>query len=367
MDAEVLDLMIDVLRSANGNPSSVHYHGRQLRAMIEQSRKEIASLIGASPAEIFFTSGGTEADNLAIKGAVATQGIQQVITTAIEHHAVTHPVEDLEKAGMKTVWLRVDSEGFPDLAQLETALQSGDKSLVSLMHANNELGTMIDLDQVARLCARYGAILHSDTVQTMAHVHYKLSDMPIHFITASAHKFYGPKGVGFLYIKSGTQIPAQICGGSQERNMRAGTENVAGIVAMAAALKKCYGSFEQKTAHLWNLKQRMQQGLERMVTGVQFNGAIEPGKSIPTVLNVAFPSDEEESMILFNLDIGGICASGGSACTSGSVKGSHVLAGLGHGQARVSNSVRFSFGVQNTEAEIDEALAKIGEFLHVRV
>jgi cysteine desulfurase len=367
MDPQVLEAMINVLRNYEGNPSSVHFHGRQQRALIEKARKEIAELIGAAPSEVFFTSGGTEADNLAIKGSVESLGIGRIVTTMIEHHAVTHTVEDMAKQGIEVVWLPVDAQGFPDLATLEATLQRGPKTLVSLMHANNELGTMIDLDQVAAICARHGAILHSDTVQTMAHVRYKLSDMPVHFVTASAHKFYGPKGVGFLYIKSGTRIQPQICGGSQERNMRAGTENVAAIVAMAAALQKCYGSFQEKTTYLWKLKHRMGAGLERMIPGIQFNGAIEEGKSIPTVLNVAFPSQEEESMILFNLDISGISASGGSACTSGSVKGSHVLAGIGCSAARSANSVRFSFGVQNTEAEIDLALEKIGQFLAVGV
>lgn len=367
MDSEVLETMIDVLRNHEGNPSSVHFHGRQLRALIEKARKEIAEMIGAAPSEVFFTSGGTEADNLSIRGAVASMGIKRIITTAIEHHAVTHTVEELARQGVEVVWLPVDAQGFPDLVALESALKRGPKTLVSLMHANNELGTMIDLNQVATICERYDALLHSDTVQTMAHVRYKLSEMPVHFVTASAHKFYGPKGIGFLYIKSGVRILPQICGGSQERNMRAGTENVAGIVAMAAALKKCYAAFDSKTSHLWNLKRRMRAGLERMIPGVQFNGAIEEGQSIPTVLNVAFPSDEEESMILFNLDISGISASGGSACTSGSVKGSHVLEGIGCSAARSANSVRFSFGVQNTEAEIDQALEKIGQFLAVGV
>ncbi len=369
MDAEVFQQMVEVLGNFYGNPSSVHFHGRQLRALIERSRKEIAELIGASPSEVFFTSGGTEADNLAIKGAVETQGIGQIITTRIEHHAVTHTVEELEAKGMSVVWLSVDHQGFPDLVALEDALKQGPKALVSLMHANNELGTMIDLDKIGALCAKYGACFHSDTVQTMAHVRYRLSEMPVHFVTASAHKFYGPCGVGFLYIKSGVRIPPQICGGAQERNMRAGTENVAGIVAMAAALRKCYGAFETKSAHLWALKTRMRNALEQNVPGIQFNGAVEKGFSIPTVLNVAFPclEDAEESMILFNLDISGISASGGSACTSGSVKGSHVLAGIGCSPARAANSVRFSFGVQNTEAEIDEAILKISQFLAVGV
>ena len=367
LDPEVLDLMVEILRDGLGNPSAVHAHGRQQRTIIEKARKEIAEMIGAAPSEIFFTSGGTEADNIAIKSTAITPGIGQAISTRIEHHAVTHSIESIAKHGMPVTWLEVDEEGFPNLNQLEDCLKSGPKALVSLMHANNELGTMIDLAQVGSICESYGAVFHSDTVQTMAHVPIKLSDLPVNFIAASAHKFYGPKGIGFLYIKSGTRIPPLICGGAQERDMRAGTENVAGIAGMAYAMRKCYGNLEAKNAHLWELKDRMRQGLQSLIPGIGFNGAIDRGRSIPTVLNVAFPSLEEESMLLFNLDISGISASGGSACTSGSVKGSHVLAGIGCGPARAANSVRFSFGVQNTLDEIDEAIAKVANFVEVGV
>lgn len=368
IDQEVLDHMVSVLRDYHGNPSSVHAHGRQLRTIIEKARKEIAEMVGAAPSEIFFTSGGTEADNLAIKCSFGSDSpLGQVISTPIEHHAVTHSVEHVAANGIPVTWLNVDGEGLPDLNQLEHRLKSGPKALVSIMHANNELGTMVDLAQIAELCHRYGALYHSDTVQTMAHVPYKLSDLPVNFVTASAHKFYGPHGVGFLYIKSGTRIPPLLCGGSQERNMRAGTENVAGIAAMAYAMRKCYGNLEAKNDHLWSLKERMKAGLQRIVPGVTFNGATERGRSLPTVLNTAFPSDEEESMLLFNLDINGISASGGSACTSGSVKGSHVLHGIGCSATRSANSVRFSFGMQNTLQEIDEALIKIESFTRVGV
>ncbi|MFM2375769.1 MAG: hypothetical protein RLZZ165_866 [Bacteroidota bacterium] len=367
LDRDVLALMVETLENCVGNPSSVHYHGRQQRTLIERARKEIAEAVGAAPSEIFFTSGGTEADNIAIKCSVDANGIGQVITTAIEHHAVTHSVSVVERQGVSVTWLSVDREGFPDLNQLEDRLKRGPRALVSLMHANNELGTLIDLAEVSRLCDRYGALCHSDTVQTMGHVAYQLNELPIHFVTASAHKLYGPKGIGFLYVKSGTRIPPLICGGSQERNMRAGTENVAGIVAMALAMKKCYGNLEAKNEHLWQLKEHMKAGLLQMIPGISFNGATERGKSIPTVLNVAFPSDEEESMLLFHLDISGISASGGSACTSGSVKGSHVLHALGCSAARSANSVRFSFGIQNTIDEIDEALHKIASLSNVTV
>jgi cysteine desulfurase len=365
LDQAVFEAMIPYLRDVQGNPSSVHAHGRTLRAAIEAARKEIAGLIGAAPAEVFFTSGGTEADNMAIKGAVEGIGVKHLITTRIEHHAVTHPVESFEKSGIKVSWLPVDATGHPDLKALDDALREEPNALVSLMHANNELGTLLRIEEVAAICKAHGALFHSDTVQTMAHVHYDVSRLPVHFLSASAHKFYGPKGIGFCYIRSGIKIPALIEGGSQERNMRAGTENVACIVGMAAALRRSYASHAANHAHLSALRARMRDGLLASVPGVSFNGPQVASASIPTVLNVAFPGTEAESMLLFNLDINGISASGGSACTSGSVKGSHVLAGIGCDAVRSANSVRFSFGVQNTFEEIDIALQRIASFMHV--
>ncbi|HHG83124.1 MAG TPA: cysteine desulfurase, partial [Bacteroidetes bacterium] len=344
MDPEVLEHMVPFLLEHHGNPSSVHHHGRKLRAVIEKSRKEIAALLGAAPAEIFFTSGGTEADNMALKGCEAN-GITHFISTRIEHHAVTHPLEAFEKKGKKVSWIPVDETGHPDLEALERALAEGPRAMVCLMHANNEVGTILDMEAVAKCCQRHDAIFHSDTVQSMANVKFNLAETPVQFLAASAHKFYGPKGIGFLYMRSGMQIPAMLCGGSQERNLRAGTENVASIAAMAFSLGKCYANFEKKNTHLSELKQYLWEGLKRTVPGIQVNGTLEPGKAIPTVLNVAFPSDSTESMLLFNLDINGISASGGSACTSGSVVGSHVLAGMGHSPVRAANSVRFSFGM----------------------
>lgn len=367
MDPEVVEYMIPYLRDFFGNPSSVHDHGRKLRAVIEKARKDIAALVGAAPAEIFFTSGGTEADNMAIRCSVEGMGLRHIVTTRIEHHAVTHTVEELEKKGIAVTWLNVDAQGHPDLDQLDRVLSESPKSLVSLMHANNEIGTIIDLQAVAAICERHGALLHSDTVQTMGHTRYQLSGFPIHFATASAHKFYGPKGVGFLYIRSGVKVPPLICGGSQERNMRAGTENVASIAAMAFALGKCVNSLEEKNKHLQALKDRFRKGLEDRFPGIGINGETDPEKSLPTVLNVCFPVVGEESMLLFNLDINGISASGGSACTSGSVKGSHVLAGLGLSPAQSAHSVRFSFGVQNTFEEIDFVLNKLEEFVKLPV
>lgn len=367
MDPEVVEMMIPLLRDQFGNPSSVHHFGRGQRAIIEKARKTIAELLGASPGEIFFTSGGTEADNMAIRGAVEGLGVKHIATTAIEHHAVTHPVEELEKEGkVKVTWLPVDSTGRASLSALEQCLSENPNSLVCLMHANNELGTLNDIAAIAALCEKYKAYFHSDTVQSMGNIPYKLNAMHLHFLTAAGHKFYGPKGVGFFYLKSGTKLPSLISGGSQERNLRAGTENVAGIAALAFALEKCYKSLDKKTAHLRALKHRMIEGLRAAIPGVDFNGDISDEGSIPTVLNVAFPGNDDESMILFNLDIEGVCASGGSACTSGSVKGSHVLMGIGCSPARAANSVRFSFGVQNTVEEVDFVVAKLAEMFRVK-
>lgn len=364
LDQEVLDHMIPLFKDLQGNPSSVHHHGRKLRAVIEGARKKIAELLGAAPAEIFFTSGGTEADNMAIRCSVEGLGIKHIISSRTEHHAVLHPIEELEKAGTVTVtWLKPDEKGNILLPELEEALQQNPGAFVSLMHANNETGTVLDLTAVGRMCEAHGAIFHSDTVQSMANVRYNLSELPVHFITASAHKFYGPKGIGFLYIKSGTKIPALLHGGSQERNMRAGTENVAAISGMAFALEKCYRIMEEKKAKLQELKYYLKSRLEQVFPDVQFNGETEPEKSLPTILNTAFPSEETESMMLFNLDINGISASGGSACTSGSVKGSHVLTEMGLEPVRVINSVRFSFGIQNSKEELDYLLEKLGTFV----
>ena len=368
LDPEVFEAMKPWLLENHGNPSSSHHHGRILRAEIEKSRKKIATFLGAAPSEIFFTSGGTEADNMAIQCCIEGLGIKHIITTVIEHHAVTHCVEKLEKKGIRVTWLPVNSVGRISLIDLENALKTDQNAFVSIMHANNELGTINDIRAIGEICHRHGAKFHSDTVQTMAHVHSKLREMPIDFITGSAHKFYGPKGVGFLYIRSGILIPPFVLGGSQERNQRAGTENVPGIVGMAAAMEKCYGILEEKTKKLRAFKSRLKAGLEANIPGIKFNGDTTIEGSLPTILNVAFPSDgSDESMILFNLDINGISVSGGSACTSGSVKGSHVLAGIGCSPDHAANSVRFSFGVQNTNEDIDFALEKIKEIFPVKV
>jgi cysteine desulfurase len=360
---DVLQDMMPYFTEVQGNPSSVHYHGRQLKNAVESARKTIATLLHCSPAEIAFTSGGTEADNLALRSAILGLNIPHVITTRIEHHAVEYPLLALEKEGkVKIHWLDTDSKGNISLDQLESLLQSNSPALVSLMHGNNEIGTLIPFSDVGELCLKYNALFHSDTVQTMGHLPYDLAQMPVHFVTAAAHKFNGPKGVGFLYTRQGTLIPPMILGGGQERNMRAGTENVPGIIGMASALQKCYDHIQEKETHLIQLKQYFKTQLLSRFPGITFNGETDPDKSLSTVLNVCFPG-KEDLMLLFNLDISNVSASGGSACTSGSVHTSHVLHHIGLAEEKAVNSVRFSFGYQNTQEELDFVLLKLEEIL----
>ncbi len=351
---EVVEAMLPYLTGHVGNPSSIHYHGRQLRAAIEKARKSIADLLGASPAEIVFTSGGTEADNYALRGAAMSHGIRHIITSPLEHHAVCHTAEELNKTqGVSLTWLKPDLRGNLDMGELEEALKQNPKALVSLMHGNNEIGTLNDLNAIGTLCQKYGALFHSDTVQTLGHLKLDTRTLPIDFLVASAHKFHGPKGVGFLYRREGKHLPAQITGGGQERNQRAGTENVAAIVGMAKALELIHTDYEKHAQHLRTLKEYAIAQIQSAVPEVLFNGETAAGKSLDTVLNVSFPGTDEESLLLFNLDLAGISASGGSACTSGSVKGSHVLEALGCNLTRMANSVRFSFSSFTTQEEID--------------
>jgi len=355
LDPEVLDAMLPLMTEQFGNPSSIHSHGRQVRTAIEKARKSVASLLNTSPAEIFFTSGGTEADNTAIRSSLETFGITHAITSPVEHHAVLHTLEHLQKQGLVRLSLvNVDERGHVDLEHLEKLLRSFPRSFVSLMHGNNEIGNLLDLDQVGRLCRQYDAIFHSDTVQTMGHFRHDLQTLPVDFIVGAGHKFHGPKGVGFLYVNAErAKIHPFIYGGAQERNMRGGTENVYGIVGLAKALEIAYRDMDAHRQHITALKRRMIEQLTEKMPDVRFNGdsaAID--SSLYTVLNVSLPVSDMSDMLLFNLDIAKISASGGSACSSGSNIGSHVLAAL-PGLDSERGYVRFSFGKYNTAAEID--------------
>jgi cysteine desulfurase len=364
LDAEVMKAMCTVMENNYGNPSSIHAHGREARALIEKSRKTIANLLHTSPAEIFFTSSGTEADNTAIRCGIIDNNITHAITTHIEHHAVIHTLEAMEKAGViKLSFVKVDSKGNVDYADLEKLLQDNERSFVSLMHANNEIGTLTDIERVGNLCEQYNAIFHCDTVQTMGHYPHDLTKLKVHFLVCAAHKFHGPKGVGFLHINHKIKIKPLIYGGSQERNMRGGTENVYGIVGLAKALELAYAEMEQHQKYILGLKSYMKNQLVESIPGVLFNGETDENNSLYTVLNVSFPETDMADMLLFNLDIAGISASGGSACSSGTDIGSHVLTGIGASSTRPS--VRFSFSKYNTKEEIDFVVNKVRDLFAV--
>jgi len=353
LDPEVIDAMLPYMREHFGNPSAVHAFGRKARAGIEQARRKVASLLNCAPGEIVFTSCGTEADNMAILGAVRNLGVKHVITSPIEHHAVEHVAMELERTREAQVhWIRLMPDGKADLAHLQELLQAHDHVLVSLMHANNELGTRNDLVAIGTLCRKYNALFHTDTVQTMGHYRFDLEQLPIDYLTCSAHKFHGPKGVGFLYMRNGSVVKPLIVGGAQERNMRAGTENIIGIVALAEAMEVAYRDLDEHQRHVQGLKDRMRKKVLATIPGSSVNG--DPSAdSLYTVLNFHFPDDGKGEMLIYNMDIEGIACSGGSACSSGSNKGSHVIAALYPG--RTGANIRFSFSKFNTEADVDRA------------
>ena len=366
LDEEVYEAMLPVLKQGFGNPSSIHSFGREIKTAIENSRKTVAKILRAAPSEIFFTSGGTEADNTAIFCAVRDLGIRHIITSRIEHHAVLHTVEELQKEGkIKLSYVDLDDKGKVKLDHLEELLKSNERSLVSLMHANNELGNVLPLKEVGELCKKYDALFHSDTVQTMGHFPIDVKETNVHFITCAAHKFHGPKGIGFLFISNKVKIHPFIFGGAQERNMRGGTENVYGIVGLAKALELATGHMEEHHKHILGLKKYMIGKLVENIPGIQFNGDSASDESLYTVLNVAFPPSENSEMLLFNLDIAGIACSGGSACSSGSNAGSHVLKAI-YGEVD-RPSVRFSFSKYNTKDEIDFVIEKLKELYAVKV
>ena len=359
LDKEVLDEMLPFMTEHFGNPSSIHGYGRKTRSAIEAARKSVAKSLNVSPSEIFFTSGGTEADNMAIRCSIHDIGIKHAITSKIEHHAVLHTLEKLEQEGViKLSFVNLTPSGHIDLAHLEQLLKENERTFVSLMHANNEIGNLLPLKEVGEICKRYNAIFHSDTVQTMAHYAFDLQRIKIHFVTCAAHKFHGPKGVGFLYVNGNVKINPLIYGGSQERNMRGGTENLYGIIGLAKALEIAMRDLEHHQKHITSLKAYMVQQLKENIKGVEFNGSCLDN-CLYTVLSVRFPRTDNAEMFLFNLDIAGIAASGGSACTSGSDKGSHVLEGIGADVTRPS--VRFSFSKYSTKEEVDFTVGQLKE------
>ena len=360
MDDRVIEAMLPFMRGHFGNPSSVHSHGREVRTAIEKARKKVAELLQASPSEIFFTSGGTEADNTALVCGIESHGISQAITSPLEHHAVLHTLEMLAKKGqVQLSLLEVNEKGEIDLAQLEELLKKNPKSLVSLMQGNNEIGNLNDLQRIGQLTQSHGAFFHSDTVQTMGHYTHDLSTLPVDALVAGAHKFHGPKGVGFLYVRKDKKIHPFIHGGAQERNMRGGTENVIGIIGLAKALEISLEELAAHRSHIEKLKGYFIKKLSQEIPGIAFNGcSADLQKSLYTVLSVSLPpSESNRGMLLFHLDLEGISASGGSACSSGASVGSHVMRALQHPADR--DVVRFSFSRFTTMEEIDYTLEKL--------
>ena len=357
---EVAESIYSCLTNTFGNPSSSHFFGRQAKGELENSRRKIAKYLNCSPGEIFFTSGGTEADNMAFYTAINNLEVQQIITTSIEHHAVCHTAEKYAHENNLTLhFLDLDSKGNFSYSQLEELLKNGKKTFVSIMHANNEIGTLADIKRISEICHKYEAYFHSDTVQTMGHYAFDLSDLKIDFLTCAAHKFHGPKGIGFLYVNKRIKPNNLIHGGAQERGFRAGTENLSGIVGLAKAMEIAYENLESHQNHVQKLKTYFKEKLVATIDDIQFNGETEPEKSLYTVLSCSLPKTDKSHMLLFSLDLKGVACSGGSACSSGANKGSHVIEGIKGDPNRPT--VRFSFSHLNNIEEVDFVIEKLKE------
>ncbi|MCB0760699.1 MAG: cysteine desulfurase [Flavobacteriales bacterium] len=366
LDERVLEAMLPYMTDHFGNPSSTHQFGRKTKSAIETSRRAIAGALNVTPAEICFTSGGTEADNLAIRGSVNDLGCTRIITSALEHSAVIKTSAEMEKAGLAEVCMvNLKSDGHIDLEHLESLLNTDKKCLVSLMHGNNEIANLLPLKRVGELCKKYNAIFHSDTVQTMGHYAFDLQDIHVHFITGAAHKFHGPKGIGFLYINRQIHVSPIITGGGQEREQRGGTENLYGIVGLGKAIQLAYEHLEEHQEHIGGMKQYMIAQINEHIPGCEFNGDCRSEDSLYTVLNVTLPENPNSSMMLFLLDIDGVACSGGSACSSGASKGSHVLTALDAIKPN-RTSLRFSFGRFTTREHIDFAVSKLKDLCAVK-
>ena len=362
LDKEVLEAMLPYMTEQFGNPSSIYSYGRESRLAIENARKSVAKLLNANPGEIFFTSGGTESNNTAILSSIRDLGCKHIISSPIEHHAVLHTVEHYGCGeGVSYSYVKLLPNGHVDLADLEEQLSSHEeRCLVSLMHANNEIGNLLDIDAVGNLCKKHNAIFHSDCVQTVGHYPLDLRKTPIHFISAAGHKFHGPKGCGILYVNDNISVKPFILGGGQERNMRAGTENLYGIIGFAKALEMAMVNHDKDRQYIQSLKTYMIKQLHKHIKGIQFNGDQE-GKCLYTVLSAAFPKTEKSEMLLFTLDMNHICVSGGSACSSGADVGSHVIKAINNNPNLVT--VRFSFSKHNTKEEVDAVVSKVKELI----
>ena len=364
IDSDVIEAMTKAMQNLTGNPSSIHKEGRTARSAIEESRKIVANTIDASIGEIFFTSGGTESNNMALKCAVRDLGVTRIISERLEHHAVLHTLDCLEKHnGVEVVYLNIDERGVIDLAHLETLLtQSDAKTLVSIMHSNNEIGTLNNVQRISEICDANNAYFHTDMVQTMGYFPINVEKMKVSFISGSAHKFYGPKGVGFIYINGDNIVKPFIDGGAQERNMRGGTENIYGIIGLGKALTKAVENMDERRTHIESVRTYLKTQLSETFEDIRFNGDQEDYHY--KVLSVSFPPSPKNDLLLFNLDISGISASGGSACSSGIDVGSHVLVGINQPADRTT--IRFSFSYHNTVEEIDFLVEKLRKIVEVK-
>jgi cysteine desulfurase len=363
LDPEVLQTMLPYMQTHFGNPSSIYSYGRETRLAIETARKTVARLLGTRPAAIFFTSGGTESNNTAIAASVRDLGCRHIITSPIEHHAVLHTVEYWGTGEEVThSFVRLLENGSVDLEDLDRQLaeqkERGVRCLVTLMHANNEIGVLLPIKKVGELCKKWDAIFHSDCVQTVGHYPIKLDDLHVHFISGAGHKFHGPKGTGILYVNESISITPFILGGGQERNVRAGTENVYGIVGFAKALEIAMDNYEADSKYIQGLRSYMRGRLEKEIEGVAFNCSAD---SLYTVLSVCFPKNEKAEFLLMNLDMRNICVSGGSACSSGADIGSHVMKALNKVDKYVT--LRFSFSRFNTLEEVDRVVETLKELV----
>ena len=362
MAPEVTHAMVEVYQTVHGNPSSTHAPGRKAKALVETSRRSIAKHLNCPARAICFTSGGTEADNHAIQASIRSLGVTRIVTSAAEHSAVIRASEAAQLGqNVEVVHVNHLAEGDVDLTHLEALLSSSNqKTLVSLMHANNEVGMIVDLAAISALCREHGALFHSDTVQTIGHYSMDLGGLDIDFLTCSAHKFHGPKGSGFLYVNPTLRVDGMIVGGGQERMLRGGTENVAGIVGLAKSMHLAFAHMKEHEDHVRSVKRMMADGLRKEVPGVEFNGCSDRDDRLYTVLNAKFPPHPNNGMAVFLLDLEGVACSGGSACSSGATMGSHVLRALNFHEPDKA-SVRFSFSRYTTEADIQLALAAVGK------
>ncbi len=367
MREEVIEKMVDVMKSNYGNPSSTHSYGRSSKSLIENARKSVAAILNVAASEIVFTSGGTEADNLALNSAVRDLGVQRIITSPIEHHAVLYTIQQLKDCyGIQVAYVEVDKDGQVNIEDLERKLSSSeDKTLVSLMHVNNEIGNLLDIKKTAEICKKHKALFHCDTVQSIGHFKLDLSEIPVDFTAVSAHKFHGPKGVGFAFVRKHSGLKPLIFGGEQERGHRAGTESVHNIVGMEESLKLAYEHLDEDREYIKSLKKYFIEKLKAEILGIKFNGnSGDLEKSTYTVVNVCLPvSPEKALMLLFQLDLKGIACSKGSACQSGSDKGSHVLSAFLSEEDLKKPSLRFSLSHYNTKDEIDYVVKELKEFI----